>query len=117
MFLPPPPTNRSASTPPLSLSLRRRRGLRWSTDRVSGSGRFVSMSVVHEIGYLLRPKSAAWRSSDLPSLSELSLTVERAGAPLGGHNIQVVMGAPDRPRTGLNEQVLLWLPSGWWVTL
>ena len=66
--------------------------------------------------YVLRPKSAAWRGFDPPRLFELSLTVEREGAPLGGNNIQLVLGAPDRPRTGLNEDVLLWLDSGWWAT-
>jgi hypothetical protein len=75
------------------------------------------MFSVRETSYVLRPKSAAWRSSDPPSLSEVSMTVERAGAPLGGHNIQVVIGAPDRQRRGLNAQVVVWLPSGWWVTL
>ena len=75
------------------------------------------MSFVHETSYILRPKSAAWRSFKPPSLSEVSMTVEHAGAPLGGHNIQVVLGAPDKPRRGLDDRVLLWLASGWWVTV
>jgi hypothetical protein len=36
--------------------------------------------------------------------------------PLGGTNIQVVVGPPDQPRRGLNENVAVWLDSGWWVT-
>jgi hypothetical protein len=76
---------------------------------------------VHEQRFVLRVKSAAWRNPDRTHrghrLSELSMTVERDDVPLGGHNIQVVLGAPDQPRAGLNEDVALWLDSGWWVTL
>jgi hypothetical protein len=72
---------------------------------------------MHEGRFVLRPKSAAWRSSDPPVLSEVSLTVERDGVPLGGNNVQVILGAPDQPRSGLNEDVLLWLEPGWWVTV
>ena len=38
------------------------------------------------------------------------------GEQLGGHNVQVVGGVPDRPRYGLDEDVAMWLPSGWWLT-
>jgi hypothetical protein len=72
--------------------------------------------------YVLSPKSFGWRRRDHPDegdrFFEVSLAVERdAGVPLGGHNIQVVLGAPDQARHGLNEDVVLWLDSGWWVTL
>jgi hypothetical protein len=72
---------------------------------------------VREGVFQLRPKSAAWRNRDWASLSELSLTVDVDGHRLGGHNVQVVLGAPDRDRSGLDEDVVLWLDSGWWVTL
>jgi hypothetical protein len=46
-----------------------------------------------------------------------NLTVEYEGKQLGGNNIQAVLGAPDQPRRGLDEEVALWLDSGWWVSL
>ena len=71
--------------------------------------------------FVLRPKSFGWRRRDRHDegdrFFEVSLTAERDGVPLGGHNIQVVLGAPDKARHGLNEDVVLWLDSGWWVTL
>jgi len=45
------------------------------------------------------------------------MTVTYDGKRLGGNNIQVVVGAPDERRQGLDEDVVLWLASGWWVTL
>jgi hypothetical protein len=45
------------------------------------------------------------------------MTVVCDAGPLGGNNIQVVLGAEGESRTGLDEQVVLWLDSGWWVTL
>jgi hypothetical protein len=45
------------------------------------------------------------------------MTVERDGKKLGGNNIQLVVGAPDRLRRGLDEDVAMWLSSGWWVAL
>jgi|GEM_PF-4668975 hypothetical protein len=45
------------------------------------------------------------------------MTVVCDGRPLGGNNIQVVLGAEGERRTGLDEEVVLWLDSGWWVTL
>ena len=50
-------------------------------------------------------------------LFALSITAERHDAPVGGNNIQIVVGAPDQRRSGLNEDVVMWLESGWWVTL
>jgi hypothetical protein len=44
------------------------------------------------------------------------MTVTYDGKRLGGNNIQLVVGAPSQPRRGLNEDVILWLDSGWWVT-
>jgi hypothetical protein len=45
------------------------------------------------------------------------MTVEHDDKKLGGNNIQLVLGAPDQVRRGLDEDVAAWLPSGWWVTL
>ena len=53
----------------------------------------------------------------LPRLLEFAIKARRIGRPLGGHNVQAVIGAPDQKRRGLNEEVALWLDSGWWVTL
>lgn len=50
-------------------------------------------------------------------LVHFDMTVERDGQQLGGHNVQVVVGAPGRPRYGLDRDVALTLDSGWWVTL
>ena len=47
----------------------------------------------------------------------LDLIVERRGKALGGNNIQAVVGAPSEERYGLDEDVALWLRSGWWVSL
>jgi hypothetical protein len=45
------------------------------------------------------------------------MTVTYDGKQLGGNNIQLVVGAPGQTRVGLDEDVILWLDSGWWVTL
>jgi hypothetical protein len=45
------------------------------------------------------------------------LTAEREGRPIGGHNVQLVVGVAGRSRHGLDDDVAMWLPSGWWVTL
>jgi hypothetical protein len=45
------------------------------------------------------------------------LVASRDGRPLGGNNVQAVLGAPDRKRFRLDRDVALWLPSGWWVSL
>ena len=73
--------------------------------------------------YVLRPKSGAWTGH--PSRSDandyrilgFALTVEHSGKKLGGNNIQLALGAPDSVRYGLDEDVAMWLSSGWWVTL
>ena len=75
-----------------------------------------------EVAYLLRPKSGGWTAhpkahSPDQRLLNFNLTAERRGTPVGGHNIQVVLGAPDQKRYGLNEDVAMWLASGWWLTL
>ena len=71
---------------------------------------------------LLSAKSGAWShhpAAHHPEYRLLNflLVASRAGKPLGGHNVQAVLGAPDRPRYGLNEDVAIWLPSRWWVSL
>jgi hypothetical protein len=66
--------------------------------------------------YILRPKSSA-RAVDPLRLLGFDLTVEHDGKKLGGNNIQAVVGAPDRERRGLDEDVALRLSSGWWITL
>lgn len=66
--------------------------------------------------YILRPKSSVRAVNPLRLLG-FDLTVEHDGKKVGGNNIQVVVGAPDRERRGLDEDVALWLSSGWWITL
>lgn len=77
---------------------------------------------MREVQYLLRAKSGAWTAHpDAHSpdyrLLRFDMTVERDGNRLGGNNIQVVVGAPDEQRRGLDEEVCVWLDSGWWVSL
>ena len=70
--------------------------------------------------YVLSPKSGTWTSGpDAPRdrLLRFDMTVSYDGTPLGGNNIQVVLGAPGESRVGLDEDVVLWLESGWWVTM
>lgn len=70
--------------------------------------------------YILCPRSGGWTTqpgSGIGRLIRFDLTAERRGAPLGGHNVQVVVGAPDLARRGLDQQVVLTLESGWWVSL
>lgn len=45
------------------------------------------------------------------------MTVTYDEKRLGGNNIQLVVGAPSQGRVGLDKDVILWLDSGWWVTL
>lgn len=47
------------------------------------------------------------------------MTVERRSKPLGGHNIQVILVAPDRLREEgyQSDDATTRLPSGWWVIL
>ena len=70
----------------------------------------------------LRVKSGGW--SHHPDahdpeyrLLNFRLIADRQDGPLGGNNIQAVVGAPDRTRYGLDQDVAVWLPSGWWVSL
>ena len=72
--------------------------------------------------YLLSVKSGGW--SHHPSahhsdyrLLNFQLVVSRDGKPLGGNNVQAVFGAPDQTRYRLDEDVAMWLPSEWWVSL
>ena len=70
--------------------------------------------------YVLRPKSGTWTTgpgAPRDRLLRFDMTVRYDGKPLGGNNIQVVLGAPGETRIGLDEDVILWLDSGWWVTL
>lgn len=77
---------------------------------------------MHRTEYTLRPKSGAWSPHPIWSAPEgwhlvrFNLTVQYEGKQLGGTNIQAVLGASDQPRRGLDEEVALWLDSGWWVT-
>lgn len=64
--------------------------------------------------YLLRPRSHTWSGDRILGFD---MTVEHDGQPLGGHNVQVVLGAPDQVRRELDEDVALTLDTGWWVTL
>lgn len=75
-----------------------------------------------EASFLLRPKSGGW--SHHPDahhrdyrLLHFTLTVRREDRSLGGNNVQAVLGAPDQTRYGLNQDVAVWLRSGWWVSL
>ena len=80
--------------------------------------------------YLLLPRAAAlsedpsgsnWRSYwDAPHAYRLWTLTLRAQAPDGrliSHNLQIKLGAPDLARERVDAPVVLWLPSGWWVTL
>jgi hypothetical protein len=74
------------------------------------------------VAYRLRVKSGGW--SHHPDahdpeyrLLDFALVADREGGSLGGNNVQVVVGAPDNRRFGLDRAVAIWLPSGWWVTL
>jgi hypothetical protein len=76
------------------------------------------------VEYLLRPKSLASTRPPAPHpeyrLLRFTIRVERRGKRLGGNNIQAVVGAPSeapRRRHGREEEVALWLPSQWWVSL
>jgi hypothetical protein len=64
--------------------------------------------------YLLRPRSGGW--TDEHRLVRFDMTVEHQGKRLGGHNVQVVLGAADAARRGLDEDIALTLDSGWWIT-
>ena len=72
--------------------------------------------------YELRPKSGGWtchpsrQNAPENRLLSFTLTARYGDKALGGTNIQAVVGAPDQPRHGLNEEVAVWLDSGWWVT-
>ena len=70
--------------------------------------------MMHPTTYLLRAKSRGWKDG---RLLKFNLTVEYRGKQLGGNNIQAVVGAPDKRRFGLDQDVAMWLSSGWWVTL
>jgi hypothetical protein len=50
-------------------------------------------------------------------LLSFDMTAECHGTQLAGNNIQVVLGAPDQLRVGLEEDVVMWLASHWWVVL
>lgn len=80
--------------------------------------------------YLLIPRPAAlsenphgsnWRSYwEAPDAYRLWAVALRAQGPerqLVSHNLQVKLGAPDLSRGQADADVVLWLASGWWVTL
>jgi hypothetical protein len=52
-----------------------------------------------------------------PRILGFSMRVECEGAQLGGNNVQLTLGAPDRLRHGLDNPVAMWLPTDWWVSL
>jgi hypothetical protein len=77
---------------------------------------------MNTIDYTLRPRSGTWSPRLESRLVAFDITVERHGRPLGGHNIQAFLFAPDyQPRDyrarGLDDDVALTLESGWWITL
>jgi hypothetical protein len=39
------------------------------------------------------------------------------GEPIGGNSTQVVLGARSESRGLFDEDVILWLDSGWWLAL
>lgn len=73
--------------------------------------------------YQLRVKSGTWRGDDPAAykatwrLVRFTMTANRRGEPLAGNNEQVMVGAPDYKRRGLDQDVVMWLASGWWVSL
>ncbi|MBV8991203.1 MAG: hypothetical protein JO372_21815 [Solirubrobacterales bacterium] len=69
---------------------------------------------MHRTNYVLRPRSHTWQAGRLLGFD---MTVEHDGRQIGGHNVQVVLGAPDQVRRGLDDDVALELDTGWWVTL
>ncbi len=74
------------------------------------------------VTYILSVKSGGWShhpAAHHPEYRLLNflLVASRGGKRLGGHNVQAVVGAPDQPRYGLDEDVAIWLPSDWWVSL
>jgi hypothetical protein len=77
---------------------------------------------MHRTRYELSPKSGDWtchpdrQDSAENRLLRFSLTMSHENKGLGGTNIQAVLGAPDKPRRGLDEIVAVWLDSGWSVT-
>lgn len=77
---------------------------------------------MHRTEYSLKPKSGAWtahpdaHSADC-RLLRFDMTVEHGDGRVGGNNIQLVVGAPDQERRGLDEDVALTLESGWWIAL
>jgi len=71
--------------------------------------------------YKLIPKSGGWSAhpdAHSPDYRLLNFTMraECRGKRLGGNNIQVVAGVPDKPRYRLDKDVAIWLSSGWWLT-
>ncbi len=82
---------------------------------------FAYAPVMDSVEYVLRPKSLHSTRPPAPNpeyrLLGFDLIVERRGKALGGNNIQAVVGAPSEERYGLDEDVALWLRSGWWVSL
>jgi hypothetical protein len=76
---------------------------------------------MNDASYLLRAKSGGWShhpdSHDADyRLLRFTLVASRDGRPLGGNNAQAVLGAPDTARHRLDQVVVLWLPSGSWVS-
>jgi hypothetical protein len=92
-------------------------------DWVHGSRVREALLTMNRTHYILRPKSGAWTGH--PSRSDANdyqilgfdMTVEYDGKRLGGNNIQLALGGPDSVRRGLDEDVVMWLSSGWWVSL
>lgn len=63
--------------------------------------------------YVLKPRSHTFADEQVKAFD---MTVEHAGKPLGGHNVQVVLGSKGSRQASLDE-VVLTLESGWWISL
>lgn len=58
-----------------------------------------------------------WDAPRAYRLWTVALRVQGPDGQLVSHNVQVKLGAPDLSRGRADADVVVWLPSGWWVTL
>ena len=89
------------------------------------------MSAAENSGrYLLIPRPAAlsedpsgsnrrsyWDAPHAYRLWALALSAQGPDGRPSSHDLQVKIGAPDLSRGRSDEDVVLWLQSGWWITL
>jgi hypothetical protein len=84
-----------------------------------GNGRWVLLPRAAALSE--NPSGSNWRSYwEAPYAYRLWTVTLRAQRPDGrpvSHNLQVKIGAPDLSRGRADENVVLRLRSGWWVTL